>query len=105
MDPPQLLQNTPLAGRIDLAIHCHHAYPEKSLRSLAAAYTIPYSTLRRRVKGAPIRGVTPHVNRKLTATEEQSIVEWILDLDCRGFSPGLTHIKQMADVLLAARTT
>ena len=41
---------------------------------------------------------------KLTKTEERVIVQNILDLDLRGFSPRLAAVKDMANLLLAARS-
>ena len=40
---------------------------------------------------------------KLLVTEEQTIVDYILDLDARGFPMHLPAIKDLADSLLAAR--
>ena len=40
---------------------------------------------------------------KLTKTEESVIVQHILDLDLQGFPPQLAAVKDMADLLLAAR--
>ena len=40
---------------------------------------------------------------KLLATEEQSIVDHVLDLDARGFPPRPAALKDMADLLLAER--
>jgi hypothetical protein len=40
---------------------------------------------------------------KLYKTEEDVIVQHILDLDLRGFPPRLAAIKDMADSLLAER--
>jgi len=37
----------------------------------------------------------------LTATEEQTIVQYILNLDSRGFAPRLCEVADMADKLLA----
>ena len=42
-------------------------------------------------------------SHKLTTTEEQTIVQYILDLDSRGFAPRLCEVADMADKLLAAR--
>jgi hypothetical protein len=40
---------------------------------------------------------------KLLKTEEEVIVEHILDLDERGWAPRLAAVKDMADCLLEAR--
>jgi hypothetical protein len=40
---------------------------------------------------------------KLTAREEEVIVQHILELDLRGFAPRLAAVKDWADSLLAAR--
>jgi hypothetical protein len=39
----------------------------------------------------------------MTPVEEQSLVQWILDLDRRGFPPRIIDVRRMADVLLTAR--
>ena len=54
---------------------------KQSLRALAAAYDVPESTLRARIHGTQPRSETASVNRKLSPIEEQSLVQWILDLD------------------------
>jgi hypothetical protein len=41
--------------------------------------------------------------QKLTPTEEQTIVQYIFDLDSRRFVPQLCGVADMADKLLAAR--
>ena len=66
-------------------------------------YDAPRTTLRRRLRGTQPRSETASVNRKLSATEEQSLVQWILDLDRRGFPPHIIDVRRMADALLAAR--
>ena len=40
---------------------------------------------------------------KLLITEEETIVDYILDLDARGFPLRLPAVKDLADSLLAAR--
>ena len=74
-------------GRISLAIVSYQNDPCQAVRALAAAYDVPESTLRTRLRGTQPRSETVSVNRKLSAVEEQSLVQWILDLDRRGFPP------------------
>jgi hypothetical protein len=77
--------------------------PKQSVRALAAAYDVPKSTLQRRLHGIQARSETASVNRKLSPIEEQSLVQWILELDRRGFPPHIIDVRRMADALLAAR--
>ena len=90
-------------GRISLAIASYRNNPKQSIRALAKASDIPQSTLHTRIYGVQPRSETASVNRKLSATEEQSLVQWILDLDRRGFPPHIIDVRRMADALLAAR--
>ena len=60
-------------------------------------------TLQRRYNGTTSRrDCTPNC-QKLTTTEEQTIVQYILDLDSRGFAPRLCEVADMADKLLDAQ--
>ncbi|RYN49874.1 hypothetical protein AA0114_g6412 [Alternaria tenuissima] len=77
--------------------------PCQSIRALARAYDVPESTLRTRLRGVYPRSEIVSVNRKLLTTEEQSLVQWILDLNRRGFPPYIIDVRRMADALLAAR--
>ena len=96
----QLLQ---IQGRIDLAIASFQSNPSQSHRRLAKLYNVPRSTLEARLQGVPARSATTPVNRKLSSVEEESLVQWILDLDRRGFPPHIIDVRRMADALLAAR--
>lgn len=42
-------------------------------------------------------------SRKLTQREKEVITRHILDLDSRGFAPGLAAVRDIADMLLATR--
>jgi hypothetical protein len=74
-----------------------------SLRALASTYSMPESTLRTRLQGVQPKHETRSPNRKLYPIEEQSLVDWILDLNQRGFPPHIINIRGMADHLLVAR--
>ena len=90
-------------GRLCLAIVSYQSNKKQSLRALAAAYDVPESTLRTRLRGTQPRTEIVSVNRKLSPIEEQSLVQWILELDRRGFPPHIIDVRRMADALLAAR--
>ena len=48
------------------------------------------------------RDTTPN-SRKLTPKEELALIQYILDLDSRGFPPRPQSVQEMADLLLAER--
>ena len=90
-------------GRILLAIQAFKLRHCKSILAAAISYDVTYSTLYNRIHGmASRRDSTPN-SRKLTPEEELAIVQYILDLDSRGFPPRPQAVQEMADLLLAAR--
>ena len=66
-------------------------------------YQVDYYALRRRQKGTQSRRDTIPNSRRLSDLEEQIIVQFILDLDSRGFPPRLRGVEDMANRLLADR--
>src|SRR5437667_11080905 len=104
MPPQQNSQSSQTEGRIVLAIQAFKQGQFKSLKAAADAYDVPYSTTRDRVNGHPARCDLRPANLKLTATEELTLVQWILSMDQRGLSPRATSVRQMANLLLAKRS-
>jgi hypothetical protein len=90
-------------GRILLASRALHEKRVTSQRKVSRLYSVPRTTLHRQLQGTQPKHETTSVNRKLSTTEEQSLVQWILDLDRRGFPPQVIDVRRMADALLAAR--
>jgi hypothetical protein len=90
-------------GRIQLALSAYNQRQFQSRRLAAEAFRVPLATLARRYNGIPHRLDTRNARHKLTATEEQTIVQYILDLDSRGFAPRLCEVADIADKLLAVR--
>jgi hypothetical protein len=74
-----------------------------SQRRAAAIYDVPRRTLSDRRAGKTFRRDCTPNSRKLSKTEGKVIVQYILDLDARGFPPRLAAVKDMADLLLAER--
>jgi hypothetical protein len=90
-------------GRIELAIAAHKKQKFSSVRELARVYEVPETTLRSRLRGRPAR-VTVRANcHKLTENEENTLVNWILDLDKRGLPPRHAFVRNMANHLLSQR--
>ena len=90
-------------GRIDLALQAFRSGQFKTKRRAAAAFNVKHQRLSDRLRGITFRRNTLPNCRKLTTTEEQTIVRYILDLDSRGFAPRLCEVADMADKLLATR--
>ena len=103
MPPLQLIQLSQKEGRSLLAVQALQLRRVKSQREAARLYDVSRTTISRRLQGIHPRGETTHVNLKMTPTEEQSLVQWILDLNQRGFPPYIIDVRRMGDVLLAAR--
>jgi DDE superfamily endonuclease/Tc5 transposase DNA-binding domain/helix-turn-helix, Psq domain len=74
-----------------------------SIRKAAAAFDVPYATLRGRVVGRVSRQQSQITSRKLQPTEEAALIQWIESMDDRGMSPTIGYIRQMADLLLRER--
>jgi hypothetical protein len=90
-------------GRLDVALSAYRTGQFNSLRRAAAAFNVPHQTLSDRLRGITSRAKTRPNRQKLTTTEEQTIVQYILDLDSRGFAPRLCEVADMADKLLGVR--
>jgi hypothetical protein len=95
-----LLQNK---GRVQLALQACISGQFKSHRAAARAFNVKHHILSKRVKRIPFRAETPPNSLKHMSTEEQTIVQYILDLDSQGFAPQLCEVADMADKLLGAR--
>ncbi|KAJ0125886.1 Cytochrome P450 monooxygenase yanC [Fusarium oxysporum f. sp. albedinis] len=90
---------------IILALQAYEADPKLSLRRAAKIYDVPFRTLHYRSQGRQARNDCIPNSRKLSDLEEQVIVQYILDLDSRGFPPRHHDVEQMANRLLADRNT
>jgi hypothetical protein len=86
-----------------LALRALQNDPKLGLRPAARLYQVDYYALRRRQKGIQSRRDTIPNSRRLSDLEEQIIVQFILDLDSRGFPPRLRGVEDMANRLLADR--
>ena len=96
-------QNSSQEGRILLAIQAIKQGHIKDVKSAAVTYDIPRTTLRRRIQGMTYRRDCTPNSQKLTPYEESALVQYILDLDSRGFPPRPQAVQEMADLLLSER--
>ena len=95
-------QSIPYEERVCLAVQACHA-DGRSAREAARTYDIPHSTVANRLNGVPSRRDAQMNNRKLTATEETALVQWILSMDERGMPPTVAYTRRMANLLLSER--
>jgi hypothetical protein len=101
MSQQQNAQLSSREGRIQLACSAYTIRQFRSLLRAAEAFNVPHSTLTSRYNGITHILKRRNGQQKLTTTEEQTIVRYILDLDLRGFAPRLYEVADMADKLLA----
>jgi hypothetical protein len=90
-------------GRILLAIEAYKNKEITSLHEVARQFDVPRTTLRRRLAGSTNRAETRANSHKLTQIEEESLQKWILSMDSRGAAPRPATVREMANLLLAAR--
>ncbi|KAL2885016.1 hypothetical protein HOO65_090311 [Ceratocystis lukuohia] len=90
-------------ANIPLALQALQNDPRLSFRRAASIYQVHPWTLYRRQKGILSQRDTTPKSRKLSNVEEQTIVEFILDLDSRGSLPCQHDVEEMANRLLADR--
>ena len=103
MAPSINSQSSNYEARLLLAIQALEQGQFQSVREAAKAYSVNRNTLSNRRAGVSSRRDCTLTMRKLTDLEESVIVQYILDLDSRGFSPRVSAIADMANKLLAAR--
>ncbi|KFZ24086.1 hypothetical protein V502_01434 [Pseudogymnoascus sp. VKM F-4520 (FW-2644)] len=89
-------------GQLNLAIQAMKNDPNLSARSAAKIYSVSLTTLLRRRRGTTSRRDSPPNSRKLTQSEEETIIKRILNMDSRSYLPRLGDVEAMANILLAA---
>jgi hypothetical protein len=90
-------------ARLSLATAAIHTKKIQRVYTAAKLYETPRSTLDGRLAGALPQAIANAKKRKLLPAEEQSLIQWILNLDRRGFPPQIIDVRRMANVLLATR--
>jgi hypothetical protein len=97
------MSKQPNEGNITLAIEAIHKDPKMSIRRAAVTYQVPRSTLQARLLGRAPTYETWNPAHILTPSEEETLVQYILDLDSRGFPPRFDGVRDMANLLLVTR--
>ena len=92
-----------IEGRISLALNAFLKGQFKSLRAAAHSYDVSHHTLTNRYHGTLSRRESQPNSQKLTSTKEEILLQHILDLDTQGFSPQVSIIREIANLILANR--
>ena len=95
MAPPKRAKSSNDEGRIVLAKLAIKSGQFKSIRAAAESYDVKWEKLRDRLNGIPSRDDCTPNSRKLTLYEEEAIIQYILDLDSRGFSLTVRYVGEI----------
>ena len=90
-------------AQLSLAINAIRSNPKLSHRKAAFIYSVPRSSISLRMAGSVPKAGSHAATSKLTVAEEKVIIEYIFDLDARGFSPTKAEVEDMANLLLTRR--
>ena len=90
-------------ARVILAIEAIRTAKRMSIRRAAKTYDVPESSLRHRMKGRVAKAEIRNGRHQLTPTEEETLVQYVLDLDSRGFPPRICGVEDMANLLRKTR--
>jgi hypothetical protein len=91
-------------GRLQLALQAYRPGQIRSHRAAATAYNVKRRILDERARGVPFRLATRPNSHEPTTTEEQTIIQYFLDLNSHGFAPRLCEVADMANKLLGVRS-
>jgi len=97
------MPSTSNEAKIILALQALEKDEKLSVRAVAKIYGVARKTLGRRRAGKPARRDSPANSRNLTDLEEQTIVQYVVELYTRAFPPRLGGVEDMANQLLYAR--
>ena len=100
MPPQRREKKAEIEGRKLLALQAYQTGRIKSLRAAAKAYDVPHNSLAYRASGHRPRDQLGQHNRKLTDTEELTLVKWVLSIDQCGYPPRVYAVQHIAELLL-----
>ena len=103
LHPSPNMPTTSNEAQVILALKALQNDEHLSLRDAAKIYNISRSTLTRRRDGKTARRDTTPGVKKLTQSEEEAIVRYIIELSTRAFPPRLCGVEDMANQLLRVR--
>jgi hypothetical protein len=96
MTTPRSKDSSYTEGRIELAIQAFKKGQFQCLQAAALTYDAPITTVRRRARGIRSRRDSQPSNRKLSSTEEETLIQ---SMDQRGMPPTMASVRRSADLL------
>ena len=88
---PSKMPSTSDESRVILALQALQNDRNLSVLAASKIYNISRTTLTRRRAGRPARRDTMPNSKKLTQSEEEAIVQYVIELDARAFPPRLCN--------------
>ncbi|APA14493.1 hypothetical protein sscle_13g092630 [Sclerotinia sclerotiorum 1980 UF-70] len=90
-------------GRILLAIEAINKDQKLSIRKVAKLYNILRTKIQRRMDGTTPCIESRANNYNLIKLEEEVFIQYIIDMDERGFAPKLSGVEDMANYILESQ--
>ena len=87
-------------SRIQLALEDLKTERFTSVRKAAEFYSVPRSTLQRRVNGTPTRQIARAEQQILSPVQEDMLAQWCLNLGALAQAPNHAQIREMASLIL-----
>jgi hypothetical protein len=100
MPPQRRLSKAQKEGRILLALNAYQAGHKPSLHDAPLSYRAAPRTLNDRTHGRIARVFTRANFHKLTTTEEEVLIQCILSVDERRYSPKPSAVRDAASIIL-----
>ncbi len=94
-----------IEARIILVIEAIRSNKKMSRRHIAKIYGVPESSLYDRINGKTPKAEKCDSQHKLTLSEEQTFVQYILDLNVQGFPPRIARMRDIADLFFTTHRT
>ena len=96
---PTIISINTLEGRIILAIEAIRTTKKMNITRASKLYNVPRTSLRNRIAGRAPIAKRRNVRYQLSESEENTIVQYVLDLDSRGFLSRIKGIEDIANLL------
>ena len=77
-----------------------HTIKKMNTTQASKVYSVPQLTLHNQLQGSITNTKKRDPQHKLTLSKEQTLIQYILNLDTQGFPPQIARVSNIADLLL-----